>query len=98
MFSWKNIKETWQDKVTYGLDGKEKTLGVLEVVGKSVVSLGTGAGKLAKEAIQQKYDSLSDEQKSELQAKAEVRRKEDQRVREIEKDIQEIKDLYKDNK
>lgn len=45
MFTWKNIKETWEDKVTYGLDTKEKTLGVLEVVGKSVVSLGTEIGK-----------------------------------------------------
>lgn len=96
MFSWKNIKETWTDKVTYGLDGKEKALGVLEVLGKSVVSVGTGAGKIAKEAIQQKYDSLSDEQKSELHARAETKRQEREIVSSIERDIEEIKKLDDD--
>lgn len=45
MFSWKNIKDTFNDKVINGADAKEKTLGTLEVLGKSVVSGAVGLGK-----------------------------------------------------
>ena len=44
MFSWKNIKETYEDKVKFA-SGTDKLLGIGEVLGKSVVG---GATALAK--------------------------------------------------
>ena len=47
MFSWKNIKDTFNDKVKNSESTKDKTLGLAEVIGKTVVA---GATKLAQEA------------------------------------------------
>ena len=47
MFSWKNIKDTFNDKVTNSESTKDKTLGLAEVIGKTVVA---GATKLVQEA------------------------------------------------
>lgn len=46
MFSWKNIKDTYAEKVKNSESTADKTLGVLEVVGKSLVS---GATVVVKE-------------------------------------------------
>ncbi|MHA3093331.1 magnesium transporter CorA family protein [Acinetobacter brisouii] len=47
MFSWKNIKNTYNEKVKNSTSSGEKALGILEVVGKSLVS---GATVVVKEA------------------------------------------------
>ena len=45
MFSWKNIKDTYTDKVKNSYSTGDKALGILEVVGKSIVSGATAVVK-----------------------------------------------------
>ncbi len=44
-FSWENIKETWNDKVSNGDSVGEQALGVLQVVGKSAIAVPTEVAK-----------------------------------------------------
>lgn len=50
MFSWENIKDTYKEKVKKTDSVGDKTLGVLEVIGKSIVS---GATVVVKEVIKE---------------------------------------------
>ena len=50
MFSWQNIKDTYEEKVKYG-SGLDKVLGIAEVVGKSVVAGTTAVAKEIPDAI-----------------------------------------------
>lgn len=50
MFSWGNIKDTYKEKVKKNDSVGDKTLGVLEVIGKSIVS---GATVVVKEIIKE---------------------------------------------
>lgn len=55
IFSWKEIKTAFNEKVVNGTDAKEVTLGVLEVVGKSLVA---GTTEIAKTAVNQVMDEF----------------------------------------
>lgn len=63
MFSWKNIKDTYNDKVKNSNSAGDKTLGILEVVGKSIVSGATAVAKEIPTIVNNMADTASDRSK-----------------------------------
>lgn len=63
MFSWKNIKDTYTEKVKNSDSTGDKTLGILEVVGKSIVSSVTVVVKELPAIANSMADSASDDSK-----------------------------------
>ena len=63
MFSWKNIKDTYTEKVKNSHSAGDKTLGILEVVGKSLVSGTTAVVKEIPTLVNTMVDQSSDQTK-----------------------------------
>jgi chromosome segregation ATPase len=63
MFSWKNIKDTFNEKVKNSDSAGDKALGILEVVGKSLVSGTTAVVKEIPNLVTQAVDEKSKETK-----------------------------------
>ena len=63
MFSWKNIKDTYNEKVKNSDSTGDKALGILEVFGKSIVSGTTAVVKEIPSLVNQIVDEKSNETK-----------------------------------
>lgn len=63
MFSWKNIKDTYTDKVKNSYSTGDKALGILEVVGKSIVSGTTAVVKEIPTLVNNMVDESSNQAK-----------------------------------